>query len=62
MATQRGVGKFVVRGVHGTLQIVTGAVTLATADNKLTSVSVQDRFDVTEVRDGKGRPVRRCGR
>lgn len=54
MATQRGVGKFVVRGVQGTLQIVTGAVTLATADNKLTSVSVQDRFDVTEVRDGKG--------
>lgn len=53
MATQRGVGKFVVRGVQGTLQIL-GAVTLATADNKPVSVSVQDRFDIAEARDGKG--------
>ena len=54
MATQRGVGKFVVRGVHGTLQIVNGAVTLAAADSKLQSVSMQNRFDIAEVRDGKG--------
>ncbi len=54
MATQKLVGKYVVRGISATAQIVTGAVTLAAADNKVTNVTVQDRFDIAEVRDGTG--------
>ena len=53
MATQRGVGKFFVAGVQGTVAI-SGAVTLAAADNKPQSVEVDRQFDVAQVRDGKG--------
>ena len=53
MATQRGVGKFFVNGVHGTVAIA-GAVTLAAADNKAQSVELDRQFDVAQIRDGKG--------
>ncbi len=53
MATQRGVGKFFVNGVHGTVAIA-GAVTLAAADNKPQSVELDRQFDVAQIRDGKG--------
>lgn len=53
MATQRGIGKYFVNGVHGTVAIA-GAVTLASTDNKPQSVELDRQFDVNQVRDGKG--------
>lgn len=48
----RGVGRFVIAGVHGTVTF-TGAVAVAATSNKMDSVNLRPEFSVVEHRDGK---------
>lgn len=49
----KGVGRFVVKGVHGDVTY-TGAVAVLATSNKLVDASYEPDFNVSEHRDGKG--------
>lgn len=52
MAIQKGIGRYLVKGVHGTMAF-TGAVAIGDTNSKLMSASLQDDFSATPHRDGK---------
>lgn len=63
----KGVGRFVVKGVHGDVTY-TGAVQVLPTSNKMVDASYRPEFNVSEHRDGKSsvfaatadEPVHRC--